>query len=162
MSQTPPRQEVTPPEATGEPRSKQYRRARLRHMVAWGGGRSFHEYAIHPTELVVSCMGAKVESLMRRGRGAQSQLLLNLNGGRTAVINVYTKGATPFAAALTTADETHWITVDGSRLFVDTLAAILDFFEAGRPNIPRDESLAVRRILDAAADPRALQRFVKL
>ncbi|MGH7214392.1 MAG: hypothetical protein ACREIT_06485, partial [Tepidisphaeraceae bacterium] len=30
---------------------------RVRHMVAWGGGRSFAEYAIHPVELVVSCMG---------------------------------------------------------------------------------------------------------
>ena len=137
-------------------------RKAVQHMVAWGGGRSFGEYAIHPTELVVSCMGPKVESLMRRGEGKQSQLLLNFSAGRTAVINVYAQADTPFAASVTTKAGTQLFTVDGARLFVDTLAAIFDFFEAGKPNIDRAESLAVRRILDAAASPRALKGFVQL
>ncbi len=136
-------------------------RANVRHMVAWGGGRSFGEYAIHPVELVVSCMGPKVESVMRRGTGRQSQLLLNFTGGRTAVINVYVNAETPFAASVTTTDGTKWMAVDDSRLFVDTAAAILDFFEAGKPNIDRAESLAVRRILDVAASDRAIKGFVQ-
>ena len=49
-----------------------------------------------------------------------------------------------------------------TRLFIDTAAAVLDFFAAGRPNIPRAESLIIRRILDAAAKPQALKRFVPL
>jgi hypothetical protein len=137
-------------------------REAVRHMVAWGGGSSFGEYAIHPTELVVSCMGPNVESVMRRGTGNESQLLLAFSGGRTAVVNVYTNADTPFAAAVSTTKETKLITVDGTRLFIDMAAAILDLFESGRPNIDRAESLAIRCILDAAQSPEALTAFVKL
>ena len=134
----------------------------VKHMVAWGGGRSFSEYAIHPVELVISSMGPAVESLMRRGNGDQSQLLLNFAGGRTAVINAYMSADTPFAASVTTDTTTRLITVDGSRLFIDMATGMLDFFDAGTPNIDRQESLAIRRILDAAENPRALAHFVKL
>ncbi|MCS7061346.1 MAG: Gfo/Idh/MocA family oxidoreductase [Anaerolineae bacterium] len=137
-------------------------RAAVQHMIAWGGGRSFGEYAIHPVELVVSCMGPKAQRLMRCGSGRQSQLLLDLSGGRTAVINVYTQSDTPFAAAVTTQAGTRYIPVDHARLFVDAMAAILDFFEAGHPTIDRAETLAIRRILDVATSPRALKRFVSL
>ena len=62
-------------------------RRQVRHMVTWGDGRSFGEYAIHPLELAVSCMGPNVQRMMRRGGGKQSQLLLDFSGGRTAVVN---------------------------------------------------------------------------
>ncbi len=134
----------------------------LRHMVTWGGGRSFDEYAIHPVELAVSCLGPDAESLMRRGTGDQSQLLINFGGGRTAVVNVYTNANTAFAAALTTAKGTTYVPVDGSRMFVNMAAAILDLFASGVPSIDRRESLVIRRILDVAGKPAALKRFVAL
>jgi hypothetical protein len=133
----------------------------LKHMIAWGGGSSFAEYAIHPVELVISCMGSQVQSLMRRGIGTYSQLLLNFSNDRTAVVNVYT-GDTPFAASVTSSGGTQYILVDGATLFVNTAAAILDFFDAGEPNIDRAQSLMIRRILDAADDPAAMKGFVKL
>jgi len=137
-------------------------RARVRHMVAWGGGGTFAEYAIHPVELVVSSMGPKAERLMRRGTGKDSQLLVDFSGGRTAVVNVYMKAATPFAASVTTAKGTKLITVDSSAIFLNMASAMLDFFETAKPNIPRTESLMIRRILDAAENPKALKGFVRL
>lgn len=134
--------------------------AAVRHMVAWGAGRSFDEYGIHPTELVMSCMGPGVQTLMRRGTGDQSQLLLNFTDGRTAVINVYTNTDTPFAASVTTAKDTKLITVDGSRLFIDMAIGMLDFFATGKPNIDRQESLAIRAVLDTALNPDATKAFV--
>ena len=132
----------------------------VRHMVAWGGGGSFGEYSIHPTEMAISCMGPDVESLMRRGTDEHSQLLLNFSGGRTAVINVYTNATTPFAASVTTESETHYITVDTNCLFVNMTHAMLDLFETGEVSIPREESLMVRRILDSAGKPEAVEGFV--
>jgi hypothetical protein len=41
-------------------------------------------------------------------------------------------------------------------------AAMIGFFAAGRPDIPREESLMIRRILDAAQTPEAQRGFVKL
>lgn len=135
---------------------------RIRHMVSWGPGGSYEEYAIHPLELVISCMGPKVERILRRGDGDQRQLIIDFSGGRTAVVNVYAKTETPYAASFTTDKGTRIMTVDCSRLFVDTAAAILDFLESGQPNIDRAESLAIRSILDAAMKPKAQKKFIVL
>ncbi len=142
------------------------------HMTAWGGGSSFEEYAIHPIEMVISVMGSGATSLLRRGDAKYSQLLINFDGGskhgaddhgdRSATVNVYATDGTPFAAAVTDEKGTKLIEVETSRLFVDTAAAILDFFEAGKPNIDRAESFAVRRILDTAAMPAAREMFMPL
>jgi len=131
-------------------------------MISWGGGRSFGEYGIHPTEMVVSCMGPEAETLMRRGGPDQSQMLVNFSGGRTAVINCYTNSSTPYAAAVTTAEATKYIAVDTSRIFINVMASALDLFETGEPRIDRQESLAIRSILDAAERPEAMEGFVAI
>jgi len=137
-------------------------RESVQHMVAWGGGRAFEIYAIHPVELVISCMGPDARGLMRRGKGDHSQLLLNFTGGRTAVVNVYTNASTPFAASLTTQKATEFVPVESARIFINLAAAALDMFETGKAGIDRKESLMVRRILDVAADPEAQKAFVRL
>jgi hypothetical protein len=134
----------------------------LEHMVAWGGGRSFAEYAIHPVEMIVSCMGPQATRLLRRGTGDRVQLLIDFSRGRTAVANIYANTQTPFAASITTDVKTQWIQPDLSRLFVDMAAAMLDFFQTAQPSIDRQESLMIRRILDAAERPDALEGFVKV
>jgi len=135
---------------------------KVRHMVTWGGGRSFDEYAIHPLELAVSCMGHKIKSVMLRRSGAQSQLLLDFTRGRTAVINVYTGGNTPFAAAVTTDESTEYLAVDSGAIFRDTATAFLDLFESGEPGIDRRESLVIRRVLDLAEKKKTLKGFTAL
>jgi hypothetical protein len=136
---------------------------RVQHMVAWGGGSSFAEYAIHVVEMIVSCMAdAQAVSLMRRGGDPFSQLLINFTGGRTTVGNVYLTGDTPFAASLTSADKTVHVPVDVPSLYTNAISATLDFFESGTPNVPREQSLLVRRILDVAETPEAREGFVQL
>ena len=136
--------------------------ANVRHMVAWGGGGSFEEYAIHPVEMVVSCMGPDAERLMLRGAGHQQQLIIDFSSGRTAVVNVYTNADTAYAASVTTDKETKIIVDDCSRLFLDMVAAILDLFETGKATIDRAESLMIRRILDVALKAKATGKFMKL
>jgi hypothetical protein len=136
--------------------------APLQHMVTWGGGSSFGEYAIHPLELAISCMGGDIIELMRRGQGDHSQLLLNFSQSRTAVINVYTNTNTPFAATLSTAKATEYIAVDSSTIFLNTAAAMLDLFDSGKTSIDCSETLAIRRVLDAAATQAACSGFVPL
>lgn len=137
-------------------------RDEVRHVVTWGPGRSYDEYATHPVELAVSCLGAGAETLMRRGTEPESQLLIGFSGGRTAVVNVYNQRKTPYAASVTTTKETRHIEVDTKPLLVDAAAAMLEFFAAGREQVDRRETMAVMRILEAARDPAALERFVKL
>jgi hypothetical protein len=133
------------------------------HMVAWGGGSSFGEYAIHPVELVISCMGAGVRRLQRWSDEPRSRLLLEWADGRSAVIHVHTDGGTtPYAASLTTAAATQFVTVDSSAIFRDTARAFLQAFETGEANVPRAETLAVRRVLDAAGENRARYGFIEV
>jgi predicted dehydrogenase len=136
--------------------------AAVKHMVAWGGGSSFDEYAIHPLELLISCMGAAAQSMMRRGTDEHSQLLINFSNNRTGVANVYTQGDTPFAASVTTAKVTEVLTVDTSKIFINNAAAVIELFESRKPNIDRKETLVIRRILDVAADEAAVKAFVTL
>ena len=137
-------------------------RKNVRHMVAWGSGSSFGEYAIHPIELVISCMGAEAKDLMCRNDGSLSQIIVNFSRSRTAVINVYAGNDVPFAASVTTAKETKIMTVDDGHLFVDAAAGILDFLKAGKPRVARAESLMIMRMIDAAKSKAALRKFVKL
>ena len=134
----------------------------LLHLTAWGGGSSFAEYAIHPVEMAISCLGPKATSLLRRTTGDFSQLLINFTSDRTATLNVYTHGNTPFAASLTTPKKTDYVPVNTSTLFTNMASAILDFFDKGQPQIDRAESLMIRHILDVAQDPRALKEFLPL
>jgi predicted dehydrogenase len=134
----------------------------IEHMVAWGGGGSFGEYAVHPLELLISVMGPEAEDLMRRGSGDRSQLLINFSHGRTAVVNVYTGSSTPYAASVTNRKGTRLIQVDQNLMFQNSLSATMNFFENGSPNVDRRETLAIMAILDAAAKPEALRGFVKI
>lgn len=137
-------------------------RAGLRQVSTWGGGRSFAEYAIHPLELAVSLLGPDLVRVMRRGAGDQAQLILDARGGRGAVVNVCCGTDTPFAVVATTATATRWHAVEGGPLFRDALAAICDFLADGVPRVDRRETLAIRAILDAAADPRCLDGFLPI
>ena len=134
----------------------------LLHIITWGGGSSFGEYAIHPLELAISCMGPDVERLYRRGAGECAQLLLDFSDSRTAVVNVYTNTSTPFAAALTTTGGTEYIAVDSSAIFRNTAAAMLDLFERGTASVDRRETLAIHSALDAAKTEAARAGFVDL
>lgn len=136
--------------------------AKVEHMITWGGGGSFDEYAIHPLELLISVMGHEATALMRRGTPERAQLLVEFSGGRTGVVNVFPKTNTNFAASFTTDKATRHVEVEVAKIFANNLAAILDFFAAGKPNIERRESMAIARLLDAARDPGALKNFVRL
>lgn len=134
----------------------------VRHVTAWGPGRSYDEYAIHPLELAVSCLGPDAVSIRRRGTDAVAQLQIDFSGGRSAVVHVCTPSKTPYAASVTTIKETRYFEVDTKPLFADAAAAMLGFFEARRAQVDRRETMALLRILDASRDPAALSSGVLL
>lgn len=134
----------------------------LDHIITWGSGRSFEEYGIHPVEMAVSCMGADAQSLLCRQNGKLWQLLVNYPNGRSATIHLAVDTSVPFSATLIANGKATTITPPTSRLFIDTAQAIIQFLRSGQPNIPRQESLAIMGILDAAQRPTAKRGFVKI
>ncbi|MEX0777549.1 MAG: Gfo/Idh/MocA family oxidoreductase [Phycisphaeraceae bacterium] len=136
--------------------------AAVKHIVAWSPGRSFADYTIHPVEMVVSVMGPQARRVLRRGDDQFMQLVIDFAGDRTAIANVHLQSQTAYAAGLTTQATTEFIVVDTGAMWTSAVRDMVAFFDHGKPTIHREESLAIRKILDAAFDPRAVGAFVTL
>jgi predicted dehydrogenase len=134
----------------------------VRNIYVWAGGGSLAEYGIHPVELIVSSFGMTDADVMCTGTADHPQILIRFPDGRAGVIDFTVGVDVTYAAAITTGHETHFLTVDLEQLFVDAADAILNFFEAGEAQVDREETLLVRRILDAVELPAARQAFHRL
>ena len=134
----------------------------VQSLTVFSSGTSFSEYGIHPVELAVSCMGPEAERMMRIGPERHPQWLLQFSDDRTAIIDFNPEIEIPFSAIVSTQQGHDQIEVDGSTLFLDAAASILDFFDASRAIVDRRESLMVRRILDVAMSEHARDSFVPL
>jgi len=138
-------------------------REKIRHLRAWGGGRSFEEYVIHPLEMLVAAMGPEVEAVMRLSDGPNhNELHVRFSGGRTGSVFVHTNGDCAFRAVVTTDEKTVHVDTSPDPIFRDLAALILDFFESGREPIARAETLALFKIRDAAFHPKAAGKFLKV
>lgn len=127
-------------------------------LAQWAGGASFAEYGIHPVELAVSCLGPEAQSVFVAGNEEHPTVLVLFSGGRVATIDFNANEHVPFDAVLTTAKASKPVTVEDGSLFVDAASAILDFFDAGKALVPREETMAIMKILAAAGDPAARER----
>ena len=129
-------------------------------IAQWAGGASFSEYGIHPVEMAVSCLGLAPERLTITGAEHHPTLVIAFTDGRVATIDFNAREYVPFTAVLTSDKKSQAIVVDDTRLFVDAAAAILDFFDAGEALVPRAETMAVLRVLEAARNPAAREGWV--
>lgn len=130
------------------------------NLGVWAGGASFAEYGVHPVEIAVSCLGPEAKRLTVAGADHHPTIAIEFSRGRVATIDFNAGEYTPFVAMLTTERWSRHVVVDDKRLFIDAAAAILDFFDAGQPLVPREETLAVMRILEAAKLPAARDGWV--
>lgn len=124
----------------------------IRHMQAWGGGRSFAEYAIHPVEMIVSVMGADASHVRHISDGqGQHAIHLAYPGGRTGAAYLNLNAHCPFQAMVSSVERTDHVLCQRDPLFRDLGAMVLEFFRTGVEPVPREETLAVRRILDSSS-----------
>lgn len=138
-------------------------RKKIRHLRTWGGGRSFAEYAIHPLEMLVTAMGPEVKAVMRLNDGPNhDELHVKFSGGRTGSVFVHVNSDCAFRAVVTTDQKTVHVDTSPDPIFRDLASLILDFFESGKECIDRQETLALFKIRDAAFNPKALGRFLKV
>jgi predicted dehydrogenase len=136
---------------------------KIRHMRAWGGGRSFEEYVIHPLEMLIAAMGPQVKGVMRLSDGTNHhELHIKFAGGRTGSVFVHNNGACGFQAVVTTDAKTAYVDTSPDSIFRDLASMILDFFESGKENIDRKESLAIFKVRDAAFNKKAVGKFLKV
>ena len=119
-----------------------------RSISSWASGGNFKEYIIHPLESVVSVMGPEIEAITAEESAGCTRITLRFSGDRIATIQMHVAHATPFYHVVSDAKATKAISIDGSRIFLNGLLATLDFFKAGKAQIPREETLAIMLALD--------------
>jgi hypothetical protein len=134
----------------------------LIHMTAWGGGVNFKDRAVHPLEMLISCMGHKATHVMREGDERRTTLFVRFTGGRAGLAHVFTGAETPYAASLTTAKRTRYVAVKMDEIYANLMTAVLDFFASGQPAIDPRQTLAIMRLIDAGLDPRTDNQFMAL
>jgi predicted dehydrogenase len=134
----------------------------IRHIQAWGGGRSFDEYSVHPLEMIVSVLGPEVKRVMRVGNNHFHQVQLEFSKGRTATVFVHIEAACGFSAMISSAKRTQYVCCDGDPFFEELCTLVLDFFRKGEETIDRREALAIRAIQDTMAKPACRRGFVKV
>lgn len=131
-------------------------------LAQWAGGASLEEYGIHPIELAISCMGPEVVRVGVAGAADHPTIVLEFSAGRVATIDFNAREHVPFLTSLTTAKQTVSLPVEDATLFIDAMAAILDFFDAGVPLVPREETVTIMRVLDAVQDSRVRSDWITL
>ncbi len=131
-------------------------------LAQWAGGASFEEYGIHPVELAVSCLGLAPERLTMAGAEHHPTIVIEFSDDRIATIDFNAAEYVPFAAVVTGDRSCKVMVVDDSRLFVDAAGAILDFYDAGEALVPREETRAILRVLQAAKNPAAREGWVAI
>jgi predicted dehydrogenase len=137
-------------------------RENIRHLRAWGGGRSFREYAIHPLEMVIAAMGPEVRQVMHLAQGEHHELNIRFSRGRTASVFVHLNAACDFQAVVSTRGKTVHVSCKDDPIFRDLCSLVLDFLEQGKEPVDRRESLTIFKVLDAAFSKKAIGKLVKV
>lgn len=125
---------------------------RVMQAATWADGGSFANYVIHPLEMAISIMGAKVKSVRRHRSGGLNRLELVYRDGRLATVFSWPNCRVPYGGILATPKQARVLEVK-SPIFRNTLSAIFDFFLSGRETIAREETLMIRKIMDLCARP---------
>lgn len=112
-----------------------------------GGGSSFQEYAIHQIEMIVSALGTGARSVTRLDCATSFFTVKYADGVRGASIsynrnlNFYAVLGNPSGASLV---------LDGTRMFEHLLDHILEFYTTGVSPIPKEQTIEVAAIREAA------------
>ena len=114
-------------------------------MTTTGGGRSYHEYAIHQLEMIISVMGTDYRKISCFGDANTCSAVIEFDGGRIAQL-AYNPW---YAFSVTAAGKdlnANFPSMDNT--FQNLIADILKFFKTGISPIDKNETITIADILE--------------
>ena len=113
------------------------------------GPHDLDNYAVHQLEPIVALMGRDVRRVKCFSAGeAVTVMLMDYGGGRMAS---FTQTPNPYAEFnFTVSDGTSGQRLDSSDFYLNTMHAILRFFETGISPVPAEDTLAILTLIEAA------------
>lgn len=118
-------------------------------VLAIGSGVKLEIYAVHYLEIVLTCMGAGIESVRHEQRGTQEWAHLNYRDGRRATVVISIGEHMNFRVLLADREGKTVDLVIESPIFRLQMENILNFFSTGKPSFDRSETLELMRTMDA-------------
>ena len=112
-----------------------------------GGGRSYHEYAIHQLEMIVSVMGTNVSRVIPSGDATRAVVILEYADGRRASL-----AYSPFYPFTVTAGsvsaQKSFVFSAMTNTFQNLIADILKFYQTGVCPIPQEQTVTIAALLE--------------
>lgn len=117
------------------------------------GPHDLSNYAVHQFEPIVAVMGTGVKRVKAFSVGSKvTQLIMDYGDGRMAS---FTQTPNPYAEFnFMVSDGEKGERLDSSDYYINTMKAILDFFETGISPVAEDETIEVLMLIDAARKAR--------
>lgn len=118
----------------------------LESICSLGPG-TFETYAIHQVEPIVALMGPEVKRVMWTGTSKTPSLVIGFGDGRQATIHQY-GWECPFNMALKAeSGQSAFLKVE-SNFFGAFIENLVQFFNSGKPVVPKEETLAIAAVLE--------------
>jgi len=114
-------------------------------LTTTGGGRSYHEYAIHQLEMIVATMGTDIQKITCFGNADHCSAVLEYGDGRIAQL-----AYAPYYSFTVTAarDNAGFVLPAMNNTFQNLIADMLRFFKTGVCNIPKEETITIASVLE--------------
>ncbi len=132
-------------ELSGYPNA-QVNRESLECVATFGPG-AFGNYAVHQLEMIVSLLGPGASRVKSLSTGHSRLLAIEYPDGRRA--SLLQMPEMPFQVSLQTKDGNGIFLPECSDIFPRLIHAMLDFFETGKPPVPKEETLEIMALLEA-------------
>jgi len=127
----------------------QHRHPEKPRFMSTVGPHDLDNYAVHQLEPIVAVMGRDIQRVKCFTAGdAVTVMLMDYGDGRMAS---FTQTPNPYAEFnFMVSDGSAGERLDSSDYYINTMHAILQFFESGQPPVPREDTLTVLALIEAA------------
>jgi hypothetical protein len=118
----------------------------LEFVAAMGPG-AFENYSVHQLEMIVSMMGPGAKRVKSLSSESGRLLVIEYADGRRASMTQMQEA--PFQLVMQLKDGSGVLVNECSDIFPRLINAMLDFFESGKPPVPKEETLEIMAIREA-------------
>ena len=115
--------------------------------VATSGPGIFANYSVHQLEMIVSLLGPGAHRVKSLSSQHSSFLVVEYADGRMG--SMLQMPQTPFQLSLQLRDGEGRFIPTCSEIFPRQIHSMLDFFESGKPPVPKEETLEIMALIDA-------------
>lgn len=135
-------------------RESKINKASLEYVATTGPGK-YQNYSVHQFEMIVSLLGPGAARIKSLSSAACPMLVVEYSDGRRA--SFLQMQQAPFQVFIQQKDGNGEFISECSEMFPRFINSMMNFFETGKPPVPKEETLEIMAIIEAGR--KALQNY---